>query len=296
MDNDNWLGIAILIGIIAIALFGGSKGESHNALISTPNQTPEQKQQNIQNQINSAQIQVKTLERQIKVAENSKTQSIYYGKINLSYVNHSADPNQEYIAIQVPSYGTTTIPVTGWKLVSTNTGNTVVIPQGTYLFFQGSQNTEQDIYLVPSDTMYVITGVSPLGVSFKSNKCSGYLTQFQKFYPYINKVCPKPKDEGSTTVIPQTLPNDSCMDYLNIYPRCTVPIANLPNTLTYECKNFIETRLNYPYCINAHKGDIDFDQHEWRVYLKRGAILWKSQRENIVLYDNQNKIVATLTY
>ena len=143
--------------------------------------------------------------------------------------------------------------------------------------------------LVPSNN-----GIAGFTVS-KSNKCSGYLTQFQTFIPFINNICPLAKNEDLSQ-IPKIISNDACFDYLNTLQRCRVPTKNLPVNFTYECTHFISNTINYPSCINIHKNDKDFYQHEWRVYLKRSASLWKDRRENIILYDNQGKIVSTLTY
>ena len=145
------------------------------------------------------------------------------------------------------------------------------------------------------DTAYLITGISPNGVSFKTNKCSGYLTQFQTFIPYISNSCPRPRDEN-LSAIPKIAVNDDCLDYIDSFPSCRVETQNLPVNWSYECKNFITQKINYPSCVNLHKGDKDFYQNEWRIYLKKSTSLWKSRRENIILYDNLGKIVDTLTY
>ena len=293
--KDTFVGVIVILGIIAIALFGGSKNAGSNGLLSSGNATPEQKRQDVAKEIQKTQAKVDILKKQIQAEEDKKTQSRYKGVVSLSYVNRSTDPSREYLTIRVDNKATTTIPVTGWRLTSTNTGNSVAIPKGTYLFFTGVLNSEEDIYLTGGDTLYLVTGISPNGVSFKSNKCSGYLTQFQTFVPYISNICPLARDEGVES-IQKIVSNDACLDYINSYPRCRTETKNLPVTWTYECKHFITDKLSYPSCVNSHKNDKDFYQHEWRIYLKRSAVLWKDRRENIILYDNLGKVVSTLTY
>ena len=295
MEKDHWTGILIFLGIIGIALFGGSKGASQKGLFSIPNPTPVQKQKNIEQQIKEAQTKVDKLKKDIQAEEARKTESQYKGKVTLAYVNRSKDPAQEYVVIRVNGNATTSILVTGWTLHSTNTGVTMTIPKATYLYFTRTINTENDIYLEPSDTLYLITGISPNGASFKLNKCSGYLTQFQTFVPYISNNCPAPRKEDLSS-IKKIISNDACLDYIESFPSCRVQTKNLPVTWTYECTHFIYDKLNYPSCLNTHKGDKDFYQHEWRVYLKRSARVWKDRREEIILYDNLGKIVSTLTY
>lgn len=286
-------GILILLGIIAIALFGGSKGAGNNGLFSTGTQTPEQKKANIELQIRDTQVKVDELQKKIKTEEENKNASIYKGDVILNYGNRSTDPGQEYLTIKVSGGGNKNILLTGWQVKSLASGNSVTIPKGTYLFFTGTINSEEDIYLTLGDTLYLVTGSSPNGSSFKSNKCSGYLTQFQTFVPYINNICPRPKNEDLSS-IPKRVINDACFDYIDYFPTCRIQTEPLPQNWSSECYSFIYDKINYPSCVNAHKSDTDFYQPEWRVYLKRSEKLWKNSRETIVLYDSSGKIVDTI--
>lgn len=296
--KDSSLGIMVLMVIIAIALFGGSQGAGNNGLFSNGNQTPVEKQADIQRQINTTQYKVDQLKQQVAEEEAKKTQSIYRDIVNLSYINHYGNASQEYIAIRVNGSATTTIPVTGWTIKSLSSGISVKIPQGTYLFFAGSVNSEQDIYLSANDTLYLITGISPNGVSFKINKCSGYLNQFQNFIPYIPSYCPAPRNENLSS-IPRSGYNDTCFDYIDTMPACRIQTDPLPpgsQKWSVECTDFIYKKINYPSCVDTHKNDKDFYQNEWRVYLKRSETLWKNSREDIVLLDQYGKIVDEIKY
>lgn len=296
--KDSSLGIMVLMVIIAIALFGGSQGAGNNGLFSNGNQTPVEKQADIQRQINTTQYKVDQLKQQVAEEEAKKTQSIYRDIVNLSYINHYGNASQEYIAIRVNGSATTTIPVTGWTIKSLSSGISVKIPQGTYLFFAGSVNSEQDIYLSANDTLYLITGISPNGVSFKINKCSGYLNQFQNFIPYIPSYCPAPRNENLSS-IPRSGYNDTCFDYIDTMPACRIQTDPLPSgsqKWSVECTDFIYKKINYPSCVDTHKNDKDFYQNEWRVYLKRSETLWKNSREDIVLLDQYGKIVDEIKY
>ena len=294
MNNDEWTGILIILGIIFIIIFGGTKGASVNGLFSNRNQTPVQKQVSIQNQIYHAQNEVEDLKSKIAEGEAKKTDSTYKGMVKLAYVNRSPDVSQEYIAIQVMS-NATNIPITGWILKSLNTQNSVSIPKGTYLFQSGKINEENNIILKPYDILYVITGISPNGTNFETNKCSGYLEQYQDYVPYLYSSCPLPRDEDLSSISKSGL-NDACLDYINSLPSCTVPTKLLPSDWSYQCTDFIQKKINYPACVDAHRNDTDFYKNEWRVYLKRSQSLWKNEREIIVLYDNLGKVVDTLKY
>lgn len=284
-------GILLLLGIFAVAVLGGSKNAS---FVAGP-QTPEQKQERIAKQIRDAQTQVDELKKKIQAAEDAKTRSIHYGKVRLGSVSRSQTANGEYITLYTDSFSTTSIPLAGWTIKSRGSGQSIAIPQATLLFFAGHTNGEQNIVLSPGDIVYLVTGHSPNGASFKINKCSGYLEQFQDFTPYISSECPAPRNEDLSS-IPRRTVNDACFDYIEYMPSCRIHTGTLPQNWSYECLNFITTKINYPSCVNTHKGDSDFYKKEWRVFLKRTEPLWKSSREDIVLLDAEGKIVSELKY
>ncbi len=298
MNKDDTIGIVILLSIIMISLFGGAKGVSVNNNVArnnnTTNRTAEQERREIQRQLTEAKREADKIEQQIKQIEENKNASIYKNIVDLSFVRRSSDPKQEYVQIKVGRTDTP-IKVTGWTLKSSSSGQTVTIPKGTYLFFAGTVNSEEDIYLNNGDTLYLVTGISPNGASFRVNKCSGYLSQFQRFTPNLSTQCPRPRDEDLSS-IPNTVNNDACLDYIERFPSCRIQTQTLPANWSYECTNFIYGKINYPSCVNTHKNDSDFYLKEWRVYLKRSERIWKDRREEIILYDNQGKIVDTIKY
>lgn len=287
--------IIILLGIIAIGLFGGNMGANNNGLLSSGNGTPTQKTTNLESKIKETQYKIDELQKQLQAEEEKKNASIYKGEVSISNVYRSTDSSQEYITLKMKSGSEKTIPITGWKVKSLSTGNSVYIPKGTYLFFTGTVNSEETISLVGGDTVYLVTGSSPNGASFKVNKCSGYLSQFQNFTPYLNLDCPAPRDENLSS-IPKLVINDKCFDHIEYFPRCRIQTDPLPQNWSTECYNFIYDKINYPSCINTHKSDWDFYKPEWRVYLRYQTSLWKGSREAIVLYDAQGKVVDTYKY
>ena len=200
-----------------------------------------------------------------------KSRSKYYGLVTISRVNRSKDPKKEYVLIKVSSKATTTVPVTGWLIKSESSGKSVLIPQSSYLFFAGVPNTEENIILKANDSLYLSTGISPNGASFKVNKCSGYLEQFQDFYPGISQSCPRARDEDLSS-IPKLTINDACLDYIKSFPSCRIQTKTLPANWSYECTNFITTKINYPSCINTHKNDSDFYKNESVSKKKRDAL------------------------
>jgi len=294
MKKDDYTGIIILCAIIGIALMGGAKNGQQYGFFSPQPKTEEQKRIELEQKIRDTQQQVEELKKKVQTEEDKKTQSEYKGIVYLQYVNRSDDPKQEYISIRVNT-GTSTIPVTGWTIKSDSSGNSVTIPKGTYLFFTGMLNAEDNVVLQGGDTLYVNTGISPNGSSFKVNKCSGYLSQFQTFTPSLYTNCPAPRNEDLSS-IPKRVINDDCFDYIDSFPTCRIQTESLSQKWSYECTRFIYDKINYASCVNTHKNDTDFYQKEWRIYLKRSERLWKDRKEKIILYDNSGKIVDTLTY
>ena len=69
--SDNTLGIAIILGIISIAAFGGVKNSQNSGFLSPQPLTQEQKQANIERQIQESQTQIDNLKKQIQLEESN---------------------------------------------------------------------------------------------------------------------------------------------------------------------------------------------------------------------------------
>jgi hypothetical protein len=183
--------------------------------------------------------------------------------------------------------------ITGLRLQSSVSGRGADIPKGVPLVFQNQLNKEEPVYLSPGDSAYIITGRSPLGISFKLNKCTGFLNQYQAFSPSLPARCPQP-DEAD---LPSngTIYNDACRNYINALPSCRV-ILNPPNSLSPECVRYVTNEISYTKCVDKQKNDSDFYDPSWRIYLNRDETLWKTSRELIHLVDENGKVIDAVTY
>lgn len=290
--KPNW-GLILICAVIALAAFGGARNArplSRNGSSTIPSTSERQMSlTQIQSSLNKTEREVTKLQKELATEQEKKNSSIYKGKVTIS-VRPSTKASTEYVDIYVASSVTEPINITGWKLVSTSTNQSVTIPKSTSLYFQRQINSEEDVILRGGEHAYIITGRSPIGHGFKVNKCSGYLSQYTSFYPSLYTSCPAPENEDLSG-IPNRVINDKCFDLINSLPSCRIP-KPLPNDYSVECKEFLVEKINYPYCINAHKNDKDFWQKKWYVYLKRSSPLWKTRRETVILYDSLGKPVA----
>ncbi len=284
-------GLVLICTVLALMVFGGAKNTKiyqNGSTIPSPSER-QLTQSEIEYNLTQTKYKTEQLQQEIARENERKNSSVYKDKVTM-YVNTSADASSEYVDIQANYGNKEPILITGWKLVSTSTNQSVVIPKSTLLYFAGQQNTEQDVYLNPGERAYIITGRSPIGYGFKVNKCSGYLSQYTNFYPGVWTNCPAPRDEDQSA-IPKRIVNDNCFDLISSLSSCRVP-EPLSNAYSWECQAFLTEKINYPYCISNHKNDKDFWGTNWYVYLKRSEPLWRYRKDTVILYDTLGKPVT----
>jgi len=207
-----------------------------------------------------------------------------------------ADVNSEYIQLRASTQNTKRISLKDWRLESAITGRGIDIPEASYLPYTGTVNSELTVALAPNDRAYIHTGRSPIGVSFRTNICTGYFEQFQNFRPGLDRECPLPEEEILYTKYTIIFTDNECLDFIDRISRCAIPTKALPLPLSHECKQTIINEINYNSCIDKHKNDENFVGNEWRIYLKREFELWRTKRELIKLLDESGKTVDVLVY
>ena len=224
--------------------------------------------------------------------------SPYWGLITIKKSSSGpkqSAPQNEYVTLDVSYKLTEDVVITGWKLQSMITNETVVIPEATKVSTSGNVNVEQPITVSPKDVVYLLTGHSPIGNSFQINKCSGYFEQFQDFTPSISKQCPLPEEEFIFADNDPLRFGDACLTYIEGLERCYMPLEALPLGFSDSCAIFITEEINYSSCIANHRNDDDFFKPEWRVYLKHDQEIWNT-RDIIRLLDNNGKTVDVFSY
>lgn len=224
--------------------------------------------------------------------------SPYRGVVRMNhYVSGagSPDPKNEYVELYVAQDAGTPVNVSGWVLTSDVTGAASAIPKGTEVPMSGVVNASQDIIITPGKRAIVVSGSSPIGASFRENKCIGYFSTFQQFYPSLPQNCPTPSDELSNYYGAGYLRDSACIESVNKLSRCQVALSP-PVGASGACQNFMIQYLNYNGCVTAHKDDQNFKGDVWRIYLGRTTPMWKTKYEIVKLLDKEGKTVDAFSY
>jgi len=221
--------------------------------------------------------------------------SPYAGEVTISPVAaQTQSASGQYVELHASNLRTPA-DVSGWKLQSSLTGAEAVIPQAAPLFHQGQLNTVGNVRLAPGGSLIVSTGVSPVGVSFAENMCTGYLGTAQSFVPFLSQQCPSPQSAIADTPENEVRLGSGCFAYLSSLPSCTFP-SHPPGSLSVACQTELQTKLSYNNCVAAHQSEANFKTGSWRIFLGRTAPLWQSDHDVIRLLDAQGRIVDMITY
>lgn len=221
--------------------------------------------------------------------------SPYYKKISI--MKHSAwnesNPTQEYVTIEADESLDAPINVSNWTIKSAVSGKIFKLGKATPLPEFGSVNPEYDVVLPPGGVIYLSSGRSPIGSSFQENKCTGYLDQYQDYYPGLAHECPTLYDAKPDVPLYRM---NACYDYVRSVPECYMPVQNIPVNIGPECTKFITESTGYDYCVRTNKNYADFYKSRWRLFLKQPETIWLPKREVIELLDNNGKLVAEDKY
>mgnify|MGYP001587682543 FL=1 len=295
--NSNFVGILIIIAIIVIGvatggdIFRGGNGMNATSTSRNAGQGDVRGDSGSTSNGNSATGDSTTGGYFGNQARNPNA-SIYEGKISINNINNGGTFN-EYAVLSTDLDDNESVVITGWKLKSTVTGREIVIGGAANIPIVGVRD-QSPITLPTNAEVIVSTGFSPIGTSFRINKCAGFLEERKNFSPSIWTRCPATIDD--VPPLSRTI-NDICLDYIENLPRCEIPgERDFPDNLTNACETFLKTKVDYENCVVNHVGDPDFLEPEWRVYTGLGGIWGREKRENIQLLDNSGKVVDTYGY
>lgn len=252
--------------------------------------------------IKEAEKAIEKLEKSLSQTQETRKRSPYYNKVrmssNISGLRQN-DPNKEYVTLSTSLEKTETIKITGWYLKSEVTGYYAVIGKASLLPFPFTKN-ESDVFLQQKDRVILTKGFSPIGISFRTNKCTGYFEENRTFTPSLSLQCPRAKDESLPQFSNILDRDEECVKIIGKISRCTTKgnefIRDLPDTVTNSCKTYITTQINYNSCVARHYSDTDFPGNEYRLFLNKFGPLWRTTHDKVNLHDENGLIVDSISY
>lgn len=202
--------------------------------------------------------------------------------------------NEEYLQIMANYSNEESVDISGWVLESALSGVRVMIPPSASPFIANSANVLGPTALAPGGLALVSSAPSPVGVSFRENMCTGYLSQFQSFSPRLSEECPAPSQ-----VLPLTESNlvnygEECFEEIKNLPQCQFP-QNLSG-VSYACQAFLTEKLSYNGCVSANSFRASFNRNMWRVYLGASGEIWRNSHDAIRLLDSEGRTVSVFVY
>lgn len=222
--------------------------------------------------------------------------SPYAGKVSIQESSATeSDVAQEYIQLTASENNTQPVAVTNWTLQSAVSGARALVPQASPFFVLGVVNPVQSVYLEPGASVFITTGASPVGTSFRENICSGYLTELHTFTPELSNECPTPPEMLPMNADTLRTYGSSCFDYLGKLTQCHFP-TTLPGDLSSACRSFISNTMSYNGCISASRDRVPFALPTFRTYLGLRSELWSNSHDVIRLLDAEGRTVDVLTY
>ncbi len=212
------------------------------------------------------------------------------------------NPDKEYIYIRAKKSNSTAIDMSGWSIKSIVSNTKVYFPPATLMLKMIGSNTTDPVYLAPGEYAILISGRSPIysvTPSFHTNKCIGYISEFNNFTPTLSSTCVDTK-----TILPPTPENvktygAECIDFLRQAKSCKSYTNEMPANLLPACRDLVARKLNYHSCLSDgfnKEGYKIFNNGGWYLYLNHNAEIWRNTYEAIQLLDSQGRVVDVLKY
>lgn len=256
--------------------------------------------------------------------------SPYAGMVRLGRGNARGEnqPRYEYLTIQVLRSSPAPVVATGWTLANQRqsvqrqpnslqpdfgTSQRVVIPAGSLQYPVRGSFALAPIIMNPGDYAVVTTGRPPdsgpypARASFKTNKCTGYLSRLPRkadlFDPPLpTDQCPDPEAAPGVADLPE-----ACYEFVQSLPRCHTPVFDTQRRgepdlvdgqigIDRSCQNYLREHYSYEACVARHQNDADFLGSEWRIYLGQSRDLWSDRTDTITLYDQSGLIIDQISY
>jgi hypothetical protein len=216
--------------------------------------------------------------------------SPYYQQVEIKKVYPAEEDFQnDYLILQ--NNADESINISGWILENKLT--TITIPQAVNkLRYPFSIDGYSDITLPQGGEVVISMDLSPLGINFRLNKCTGYLDQSDQFCPSLPKECPE-IEESEYSHLKKT-----CRDFIDDLGRCEIPNYSdkWEISVDNDCTDFLNERFNYKYCFEKHYLEIGFLKDEWRVFLSKSIDVLNNDSGKLILRDKNGLLVDEYSY
>lgn len=239
---------------------------------------------------------IEEIKKTLRALEIQGVASPYAGLVDLSGGRPRAETaREEYLSLRTRSGNNAPVLITGWRLESIVTGKSAVIGNAVPVYRSGQVNHPEPVALTPGERVELISGRSPLGVSFQQNACMGYLSKRQTFIPSIRGSCPDPDRElelYSTVAIADR----ECFEFVRGLASCEIVSSRRADDFSPACETFLLKQLSYNGCVATHLYEHDFFEDKWHIYFGKGADLWRDEGDIIRLLDQEGRTVDVLMY
>lgn len=215
--------------------------------------------------------------------------SSLYNKLKISGLTRKASIalNEN---IKITNISKEAIDITG-LIIKNQKNETVNIPQAVETLYLQAGEVAKNLIIEPGKSVTIFSGVSPVGKSFRLNKCMGYLNNYYSFPIKISAECPKPLDQELTNF------SDNCRNYIKNLKACAPPnTADLKVARDSQCTNYLIKTFNYSNCVSQYQMDPDFLKKDLYIFLNRASGFWDDLHGEAKLIDKDNGLIAIYTY
>ncbi len=234
-------------------------------------------------------------------------------KISPYFRDISIWPQGDKITLYINNYSNKEIDITNWKIISSN--GIFTVPQGVKFVDPDFKYVKENIILPPYGRAKIIATSSPLGFSFRINKCFKFFLNLRndvrKFVDFIPYYCKYFTNKELFDLRKQGF-SINCLDFLRRFP-CGPSFKDLDKIRNdSRCLNFIDSLFTYRGCYYNSINDKDFLTNYWIIfittptttiyspttskYLEVYKNLYETSYEEIKLYDNLNLLVNKYIY
>lgn len=249
-----------------------------------------------ESQLEELQDRYDALKQEADDAKSFGEPSPYRGKVTLSAADaRESAASREYLVIEASGWNGDDIPLAGWSVQSMLTNARVLIPNSATAHLLGAVNPVAPVMLPPGGSIVLATGASPAGVSFRENRCTGYLEQMQHFEPALANACPSPREALPLNAMNIRQYGEACIEYVDALPPCQF-VDRVPSSLPVSCQLFVANTFSYNGCVATYRRERDFNLDSWRLYLGLGVEQWRNTHDIIRLVDADGRTVDSITY